>query len=275
MSTILEDTIAAVEARLGAELDGITVERAAIGLFFIGVKLTCGTAGACAAPFHSMMAGGAPRAVRESVWRGRLRGSPARALMAEALSANPLDCTLGIATVNALADLCWRRHPTPGLDLLSDADAFDVTPITKADRVVMVGAFTSALDDVRSRAGTLQVLERDPNMLKGENAVLYRPAEQAAEVLADADVVLATGSALASHSLEGVLELVRPGAKVTVVGPTANLLADAFLARGVTILGGMQVTDPDEFLSLIAEGGAGRQFFGKAARKLALVKTAA
>jgi hypothetical protein len=47
---ILNQTIACVTDILGRELDGIAVERAVIGLFFTGVKLTSGVAGTCATP---------------------------------------------------------------------------------------------------------------------------------------------------------------------------------------------------------------------------------
>ena len=37
--------------------------------------------------------------------------------------------------------------------------------------------------------------------------------------------------------------------------------------RGVTVLGGDTVTDPDTLLDTIAEGGSGYHFFGKSAEK--------
>ncbi len=56
MSTepILAETIAGIRRTLGADLDRIVVERAVIGLFFTGVKLDSGVAGACATPSRSM-----------------------------------------------------------------------------------------------------------------------------------------------------------------------------------------------------------------------------
>ena len=57
-SPILNETIAAIEAILDRDLDAITVERAVVGLFFTGVKLTSGpgvapgitVGGSCATP---------------------------------------------------------------------------------------------------------------------------------------------------------------------------------------------------------------------------------
>jgi uncharacterized protein len=49
-SAILNEAIDAVTDILGRELEGIAVERAVIGLFFTGVKLTAEVAGTCATP---------------------------------------------------------------------------------------------------------------------------------------------------------------------------------------------------------------------------------
>ena len=41
-NVLLKDTVAAVRSRLGGGLDGMTVERAVLGIFFTGVKLSDG-----------------------------------------------------------------------------------------------------------------------------------------------------------------------------------------------------------------------------------------
>ena len=53
----------------------------------------------------------------------------------------------------------------------------------------------------------------------------------------------------------------------TVTGPTVSMLPDAFFKRGVTTLGGIAVTDADELLDLLCEGGSGYHFFGKSAQQ--------
>lgn len=42
-----------------------------------------------------------------------------------------------------------------------------------------------------------------------------------------------------------------------------HLLPEAFFACGVTMLGGIQVTKPDELLNIISEGGSGYHLFGR------------
>ena len=85
-NSILQETIERVGGILGPELDRITVERAVVGVFFTGVKLSNGIAGACATPIEtvretfccaSAVAGGRSP--------GNLSGCPAFALAGEAL----------------------------------------------------------------------------------------------------------------------------------------------------------------------------------------------
>ena len=50
---------------------------------------------------------------------------------------------------------------------------------------------------------------------------------------------------------------------MVLVGPTVGLVPDAFLRRGVNVLGGVRVTAPDAFLNVLTEGGSGHHFFGR------------
>ncbi len=40
---------------------------------------------------------------------------------------------------------------------------------------------------------------------------------------------------------------------ILVIGPTAGMIPDAFFKRGVTVMGGILVTKPDELLDVISE----------------------
>lgn len=50
------------------------------------------------------------------------------------------------------------------------------------------------------------------------------------------------------------------------------MLPDAFFKRGVTMIGGILVTKPDELLDIIAEGGSGYHLFGKYAERMVVKK---
>jgi len=87
-------------------------------------------------------------------------------------------------------------------------------------------------------------------------------------------VLLITGATLLNDTLEDLLALVRPEARVTVLGPTVGMLPDAFLARGADVLGSLRITEPNAFLDLLAEGGSAPHFLGHSAEKIVLAKKA-
>jgi uncharacterized protein (DUF4213/DUF364 family) len=273
---ILAETIAAVTDILGPELDDIRVERAVIGLFFTGVKLSTGHAGACATPIKSIPeAVCCPSSAMAMPFPGKLKGRPARDAIKEAFSDHGIRRGVGIAAVNALAELCWERRPHPLVELQRGIDAFDANTFHPEDQTVVVGAFVPFLKELKRRKQSFLVLEKDPGTLKAEEMPFYRPAEMAREMVPLADVLLVTGTTLLNDTLEDLLSWARPEARVTVVGPTVGLLPDAFLKRGADYLGGVRITDPDGFLDLLAEGGSGYHLFGRVAEKVVLARRAA
>jgi uncharacterized protein (DUF4213/DUF364 family) len=275
-SPILAETIAAIGGILGRSLDAIRVERVVVGLFFTGVKLDNGVAGACATPLaalaHTVCC---PSSALAMPFPGKLKGRSAVEVAREALTGHGIRRAVGIAAVNALADCCWRRRPHPGAKLIPGVDAFDAADIRHGDKVVVVGAFIPFLKELKRRRQSFVVLEQDPATLKPDELPFFRPATQAAQVVPDADVVLITGATLVNATLEDLLALARPEARVAVVGPTVGMLPDAFLARGADVLGSIRIREPDAFLEVLAEGGSGYHFFGRSAEKIVLVRASA
>jgi uncharacterized protein len=271
--SILHDTIETIGEILGPELDRIIVDRVVVGIFFTGVKLSNGMAGACATPIETVRETFCcASAVAGGHSPGNLRGAPAFALAGEALGPNGLGRGLGIAALNALADMCWRRRLHPDAELRTGVDAFDATEIRPADKVVLVGAFVPFLRALKQRRQPFIVLEQNPATLKADEMPFFRPTDEARTVIPAADVVLITGSTLVNDTLEDLLALRKPGARVTVVGPTVGLLPDAFLRRGADILGSVRITEPDAFLDVLAEGGGAPDFLGRSAQKVVLVR---
>jgi len=274
-SGILAETIAAVTETLGRDLDGIAIERAVLGLFYTGVKLSAGTAGTCATPREAIPGDVCcPVSARAVPFPGMLKDRPAAEIMADALSPDGLRRAVGIACLNALAELCWRRRSNPDVELLPGADAFDATEFRPEDRVVVVGAFVPFLKELKRRRQPFLVLEQNRAMLKPEEMPFYRPAKEAREVVPEADVLLVTGATLLNDTLEDLLAWAPPEARVTVVGPTVGMVPDALLARGADILGSVRITEPDAFLDLLAEGGAAPHFLGRSAEKIVLARRA-
>lgn len=272
-SALLQETKAKIVEILGPQVEQLAVKRVVLGLFFIGVELGDGCCGASASPIKTIPeAVCCPNSVKAMPFPGKLQGRRALDLMDEAFADNGLRRAVGIATMNALTEICWRRRPHPGVDLLSDIDAFDAADIRAGENVAVVGAFVPFLRKLKQRRQPFIVIEQDPATLKPDEMPFFRPADQADCVVPQADVVIITGTTLINGTLEALLSLARPEARVVIVGPTIGMLPDAFLRRGVDILGGIRVTKPDAFLDILAEGGSGYHFFGRSAERVVLLR---
>jgi uncharacterized protein len=105
--TILTETIDHIERILGNDIARICVERAAVGLFFTGVKLSTGAAAACATPLRSIPeAVCCPSSAMAMPFPGKLRGRAVRELLKETGATSGIRRAVGVATLNALADMC-------------------------------------------------------------------------------------------------------------------------------------------------------------------------
>lgn len=270
-TTLLAELHATVLERLGAEAQTLTLERAVLGIFFTGVKLSNGAGGLCATPVKSVPeAVCCPSSAKAMPVPGKIAGRRAVDVLDDLYRAQDLRRALAIATLNAVVESLWLRDGPPKGTVLSDGDAFEALPIAPGQRVALVGAFPPYMRELRRRGQPFNVLELDPATLRPEELPYYIHGAQAPEVIPLADVFITTGTTLINGSLDGLLRLLRPGAEAAVIGPTATLIAEPFARRGVTVLGGTRVRAPDELLELLAEGGSGYHFFGKTVERVTL-----
>ncbi len=266
---ILRETILQVEKILGDQLDQLAVERAVLGMFFSGVKLSDGHGGLCFTPIKEIPAAVCcPSSAKAMPLSGKLIGRPVREYLDDLFSGNILKKTLGIAVLNALSASCWELMPDKGYELVVGVDAFDEVEIHSEQKAVVVGALVPIMKKLIQENVDFRVLEIDTATLKPREMAYYAPADQAPAYVPDADLLVITGTTLLNDTLPGLLALSKPGAQIIVTGPTASMLPDAFFRRGVTVLGGILVTKPDELLDIISEAGSGYHFFGKSAERL-------
>ncbi len=88
--TILSETAAEIGRILGVDADHISIERVVIGLFFTGVKLSSGTAGAAATPLRLIPeAVCCPSSAMAMPFPGKLRGRRAKDLLKETAEPDP------------------------------------------------------------------------------------------------------------------------------------------------------------------------------------------
>lgn len=268
---ILAETVDIVRERLKPALNEITIDRAVVGIFFTGVKLSTGHAGSCASPIKEIPeAVCCPSSAMAMPFPGKMRGRKAVDFLDEVTGTTGVRRALGISVLNALAQAVSEQGYDPSIEVLRDVDAFDAAEVAVGEKAVVVGAFVPFLRGLRKLGVEYCVLEKDSSTLKPVEMPYFREADRASEVVPGADVLFITGTTLINDTLDDLIALASPSARIVVVGPTVSMIPDAFFSRGCTILGGVEITDPDAFLDVLAEGGSGYHFFGRSAHKVSL-----
>lgn len=185
---------------------------------------------------------------------GRLHEKSARELAEYALSDIPLEASIGLAALNSLLPVeASRSVELNAAEVLAQRGA--------GKNVALVGHFPF-IEKVRQSVGNLWVLEQRPT---GDEY----PAQAAAELIPQADVVALTASALINHTLDGLLALRRPDALVMLIGPSTPL-SPLLFERGVDILSGSLVVDEAAVLRTVGQGATYQQVDG--AKRITLLK---
>lgn len=270
---ILQETVSHIEKLLGNRINSITIERATLGLFFTGIKLSDGHGGLCYTPVKEIpQAVCCPSSAEAMPLSGKLAGRSVREVLRDLFHDNVLRKTLAIATLNALSASCWNLVKEKNYQLEIGADAFDEVEIRPLRRTVVVGALAPLLKKLIKAQAEFHVIEMDPSTLKPYEMPYYIPSALAGEVVPEADILVITGVTLLNNTLPELIAMAKPGAQIIMAGPTASMLPDAFFSRGVSMLGGVLVTKPDDLLDVISEGGSGYHFFGKSAQRMIIRK---
>lgn len=269
---ILLETIDKLYETLGNDMDNIRLERVVFGLFFTGLKLSNGKGGLSYTPLKALSgAVCCPSSAAAMPASGKLAGKNVKHFLDDMFSGSALKKTLGIAVINALATTCWSKGKQDKSYVIEkNLDPIDKIEIEKNTHTVVVGALIPYIKMLIKNNRDFSILELDPTTLKPNELKYHVPSERASEVVSIADYLIITGTTLINDTLEGLLEIAKPGAKIIVVGPTVSMMPEAFFRRKVTYVGGVEVTDPDKLLDIISEAGSGYHFFGKYAEKIVI-----
>ena len=93
------------------------------------------------------------------------------------------------------------------------------------------------------------------------------PEEAAGDVLPQCRVVIISATTLLNRTLDHLLDFCRNARELAIQGPSTPLLPEAFLDRGVTLLSGVRVVNPERALRVVSEvGGTGQ--FGAAVKEV-------
>lgn len=266
--TILMEAAEIVKARLGNEVEGLTIDRLVIGLFFTGVKLASGFAGMSFTPTKDIPdAVCCPSSVGRAFDPVRVSGTKVTEILSSLTSPEPIRRAVSVATLNALSAMCRSKGLTGGYRERERADAQDYIKIHSESSVAVFGAIIPVMRMLKKRGGTWWIIEQDSKTLKDDELGHYVPWGQSDEIVKKADALIITGVSLLNNTLDPILSLARPGVEVAVMGPTASMVPEPMFRHGVRIVGGVRVKRPDELLNVLASGGSGYHLFDEIAMR--------
>lgn len=167
---------------------------------------------------------------------------------------------IGFAAVNALTRCLFDRAGfVPG----ASGDSIGMLAPQAADRIGMIGLFPPLVKSIVQAGAKLTVVELRSD-LAGERDG-WRVTTDRGE-LADCNKVIATSTLLLNGTLDDMLAACPNAHSFALIGPGAGCLPDPLFARGVTLVGGTWITDPEAFRSALAAGSS----WTTAARKTAI-----
>ena len=246
----------------------ITPKEIRIGVFYTGVVLSSGHAGMSYTPVQEMPeAVCCPRSHAKMPAAGELLNKEITELMDYALDDNVLKAAVGMATLNALStvlledDDCIYKPSAYG-------NALELVDITGNDTVAMVGAFTPFIKKISEITEKLFVIEKNPRVVGKDDTFKIESADRLEEIIPQANILIITGVTLVNHTLGPILDLAEKANEIVVVGPTASIYPEPLFKRGVTVMGGVRITDAARMVHLIGEAGSGYDFFDTCADKV-------
>lgn len=210
---------------------------------FLAVELEGGHVG-----LAYMLLGNTERRIR-SEGLPDVRGEDPCRLIGEGGGASEPRRVLVMACVNALSQWLFQRA---GFALDWTGDSLAELAFGPGDRAGMVGFFTPLVPRLRALGVPLTVLELKQELVREEEGlrIILDPAQ-----LAPCNKVLCTSTVVLNDSLEQALAHCEQ-ARVALIGPGAGMIPDPLFARGVDILGGVTIRDPDEFFRRCREGAS-------------------
>ncbi len=177
---------------------------------------------------------------------GQLHLKSARELAQLALSTELMEASIGVAAINSLLEVDASQAV--------EINASEVlTSLGRGKNVALVGHFPF-IPQLRLSVGQLWVIEQNPR----EDDY---PAEAAADLIPQADIIAITSSALINHTLDSLLELCSAQATVMLLGPSTPL-SPVLFNHGVNIISGTRVIDEKAVMRTVGQGASFRQVEG-------------
>jgi len=250
------------------------VEDLVIGVFFTGVKLSSGHAGVAFTPIGEIPeAVCCPTTAARMPQAGRLERKPLSEILPYALDANVLKSAIGISALNALSQSILESGRGQEYQVVKDTDGFDLLEIQPHETVSLIGAFGPYIRRLKMMGNPFFIIEKNPQTLRPEEMKYFRPQSELAMTLKKSDAIIITGTAIVNHSIDSILSSINNGKRTAIIGPTASMIPDAFFKRGVQIMAGIRIMEPEGMIKILKQGGSGYHLLQECSEKIAFIKS--
>ena len=273
MSSVTAETIDLIAERCPTPLEEVSIGDLVIGIFFTGVHLSTGHAGVAFTPIGEIPeAVCCPTTAARMPQAGSLEGKPISEILKYSLDRNVLKSAIGVAAMNALSQIVIESEDGASDQIIKNADGFDLLEIQPHETVSLIGAFGPYIRRLKIMGNPFFIVEKNPQTLRSDEMRYYRSESEMASAVEESDIVIITGTAIVNHTIDAILSSVTDGKRTAIIGPTASMIPDAFFKRGVHVMAGVRILDPDRMIKILKEGGSAYHLLKECSEKIAFVK---
>jgi len=249
------------------------VDDLVIGVFFTGVKISSGHAGVAFTPIGEIPeAVCCPTTAARMPQAGKLERKSLSEILPYALDANVLKSAIGISALNALSQSILESGRGQEYRVVKDADGFDLLEIRPDETVSLIGAFGPYIRRLKTMGNPFFIIEKNPQTLRAEEMKYFRPPSEMAATLKKSEAIIITGTAIVNHTIDAILSSIEIGKRTGIIGPTASMIPDAFFERGVQVMAGIQIRDPEGMIKILKQGGSGYHLLQECSEKIAFIR---
>jgi uncharacterized protein (DUF4213/DUF364 family) len=274
MSPVIAETIDIITEKSPTPLQDIYIDDLVIGIFFTGVKLSTGHGGVAFTPMGEIPeAVCCPATAARMPQAGNLDGSPISEILKYTLDNNILKSAIGVATLNALSQLFIESENGREYEIIKGKDGFDLLEIQPEETVILIGAFGPYIRRLKRMGNPLYIVEKNSQALRTDEMKYFKPESEIPSLLKKSDAIIITGTAIVNHTIDPILSFITNGKRTAIIGPTASMAPDAFFKRGVNVMAGVRILDPDSMIKILKQGGSAYHLLKECSEKIAFVKT--
>ena len=271
--SVIAETIDIIKEKSPTPLEEISIDDLVIGIFFTGVKLSTGHAGVAFTPIGEIPeAVCCPTTAARMLQAGNLEGSPVSEIIKYSLDVNVLKSAIGVATINALSQMIIESGNGAEFEIVRGRDGFDLLEIQPYETVSLIGAFGPYIQRLKMMGNPFFIIERNSQSLRLDEMKHFKPESEMREALEKSRVAILTGTSVVNHTIDHILSLLRNGIRAAIIGPTASMIPYAFFKKGIRIMAGLQISNPDSMIKILKQGGSGYHLMKECGEKIAFVK---